>query len=134
MIDTISKINEKVKVYHSTGSSGFEINQAELNLGVKFSSEYREYLKQYGAISFGCHELTGLNVDDYLSVVSVTKEERKNDINFPSELIVIENIGIEGLLILQDSTGKIYEYSSYKGMKKIFNSLSEYIVDCVRYE
>ncbi len=127
----INKISKNMKVYHSTGVDETEIINAEIDLGVTFSDEYKEYLREYGAISFGSHEFTGLNVDNYTNVVNITKQEREMADKFPENCIVIENLGIEGILILQDNKGYIYQYSKAIGLSKIFDSLSDYFLSCV---
>ncbi|AWG84537.1 hypothetical protein Vp2S01_2197 [Vibrio parahaemolyticus] len=66
----------------------------------------------FGAISFGSTELTGLNVDGYANVVSVTLKEAQRNKSFPKGSIVLENTCIEGLLILQEPDGEVYEWQN----------------------
>ncbi len=81
---------------------------------------------EYGVVSFGCHEFMGLGGDDYLNVVEETLNERNIDSRFPKSCYIIENLRVDGILILQDSEGLIYEYC--KGnLKKIFSSFKMYI-------
>lgn len=121
-------INSIPKLYKAKGCTTEQIRKAEKELNLKFAGEYVKYLKGYGAISFYGTELTGLNVDDYCNVVSITIQEREYDKEFPLDCIVIENTGFEGLLVLQSEDGSIYNWSR-REKKKIFNSLTEYIAD-----
>ena len=126
--NTINSIN---KLYKTKGCTDQQIIEAEQKLNLKFSKEYGEYLKTYGAVSFYGTEITGLNVDDYANVISVTLQEREFDKEFPLDCVVIENSGIEGLLVLQNEDGSVYQWIKGKN-KKIFNSLNEYIEDRVK--
>ena len=45
----------------------------------------------------------------------------------PASVDVVENIGIDGIVIWQDGAGKIYESSPNKPAKQIANSLAEYL-------
>lgn len=123
----IEQIEKKQKLFHSKGSSIDQVIAAEKHLGLKFSDEFRNYVLQYGAISFGSHEFTGLNVEDYINVVSVTLEERKVRSDFPQEAVVIEQLGIEGITIVQDAAGTVYELNEAGESKQIANSFAQYL-------
>ena len=131
MHDIIEKIKKKFKVYQTKGASDEVIEEAERQLNRKFASDYKEYLSKYGAISFGPYEFTGLNIDSYANVVSVTMKEIQRNKNFPKDAIVLENTGNEGILILQNSNGEVYEWKdgkkgrSYKNLKEYFKSKIE---------
>lgn len=104
-----------------------QIIEAEKKLGVSFSDEYTKYVEKYGVISARGIELTGVTTHERLSVVSVTKREREMNSNIPANMYVIENIAIDGLVALQDETGKVYSVAPNEKPKLIFNSLSEYV-------
>ncbi|MBW7875609.1 MAG: SMI1/KNR4 family protein [Candidatus Cloacimonetes bacterium] len=110
MLKLMKKIEERHKLYTTGGVSLELINEAEKQLKVKFAADYREYLSKFGAISFGSTELTGLNIDSYANVVSVTLKEAQRNKSFPSDSIVVENTGMEGLLVLQKDSGEVYEW------------------------
>jgi len=128
MLNTIKKIEEKYKLYKTKGASEDLISEAERQLHLRFSDDYKDYLSKYGAISFGSTELTGLNIDDYANVVSVTLKEAQRNKSFPKGSYVLENTGNEGLLILQTSDGEVYEWqngkkgASFKGLKEYLES------------
>lgn len=126
MLDVIKKIDEKFKLYKTTGASDELIGEAERQLNLSFPEDYKEYLSTFGAISFGSTELTGLNIDGYANVVSVTLKEAQRNKSFPKGSIVLENTGIEGLLLLQQSDGEVYEW--HNGKKgTTFKGLREYL-------
>lgn len=103
-----------------------QINNAEKELGLQFSDEYKQYLSKYGVISAYGIELTGIIESPRLNVVEVTKNERDLRV-IPSDMYVVENVGIEGIVLLQNNLGEIYELSENNSIKKIYNSLFEYI-------
>lgn len=104
-----------------------QIVEAEKELGVIFSDDYTKYVEKYGVISARGIELTGITTHERLSVVSVTKRERELNSNIPANMYVIENIAIDGLVALQDETGKVYSVAPNGKPKLIYNSLSEYV-------
>ncbi|MDO5406467.1 MAG: SMI1/KNR4 family protein [Eubacteriales bacterium] len=114
------------KVFHLKGVSAETVIAAEQKLGVCFSDEFRNYLMEYGVVSFGSHEFMGLGGDMYLDVVGETLNERANNNIFPKNCYLIENLGIDGILILQNEEGEIYELNN-AGIKKIFDSFKSYI-------
>ncbi len=126
MHNIIKKIEEKYKLYKTKGASNELIEEAQRQLNRKFANDYKEYLSKYGAISFGPYELTGLNIDSYANVVAVTLKEIQMTKNFPKDAIVLENTGNEGILILQNSDGEVYEWKDGKKGKK-FTNLEEYL-------
>lgn len=124
IIDVIGKL-ENLK--HLKGASREEIKNAERILNLSFALDYKKYLGTYGTIIAIGIELTGLNVSPRINVVDVTLNERKINPNIPSNMYVIENTAIEGILILQNEKSEIFELNNVGIIKKIYNSLSEYI-------
>ena len=77
------------------GASQEQIRDAEKQLGLKFSNEYREYLAEFGHITVMGIEITGI-VDPkykYINVVDVTKKEWDLNPNVPHNMYVIQNLG-----------------------------------------
>lgn len=109
------------------GASQEDIEKAEDILKIIFSSDYREYLKKYGAVLFDGHELTGISKAKQLDVVSVTQEQRKYyTAEDAKDMYVIENLNIDGVIIWQGSDGTIYETQGNR-KNKIYASFAEYI-------
>mgnify|MGYP002520733795 CR=1 FL=1 len=122
--DTLNKLRNIV-----TGirTSDDQIEQAEKELGLKFAPEYIRYVKRFGVFSASSIELTGITDIDRLNVVSATKRERKLNSKIPNDMYVIENLAIDGFVVLQDAFGIIYYISPCYKPKKMFESLEEYV-------
>ena len=114
---------------HSKGVSPEQISQAERELGLLFSGEYREYLSLYGIAAFDGHELTGITSSDRLNVVSVTSKAKKRYPDLPANLYVIEELGVEELIIWQSTDGKIFGCAPNYKLEKICDSLRDYIAN-----
>lgn len=121
------EFKRKSNFYYENGASIEEIVKAEKALGLKFSDEYREYLQQYGSVSCGGHELTGISEDANLDVVKVTIANRKKNHSIGEALYVIEETHIDGIVIWQDESGLIYQAEYKEAPEIIFNSLKEYV-------
>lgn len=104
-----------------------DISAAEAELGLSFADDYKEYVKMFGAISASGVELTGVVPFPRLSVVEVTKRERESNEKIPSDMYVIENTGMEGLVILQTCDGTVYSAVPHNEPKRLFASLSDYL-------
>lgn len=127
MKDIIQTINNLENMRFIKPASIEQIIEAEKELGVNFADDYIKYVKKYGVISAKGIELTGVTSYKRLSVVFMTKKERNINPNIPANMYVIENIAINGLIALQDETGKVYTVTPNKTPKLSYNSLSEYI-------
>ncbi len=103
------------------------VSAAEEALGLRFADEYREYVKKYGVISSVEVELTGVTEAKRLDVVAVTERERELTEDFPEDMYVVENVGIDGILVLQNSKGEIFYIAPGRRAEKVANSLAEYI-------
>ena len=127
----IEKINKIEKLYHTEGCSFKQIKEAQLELGITFPDEYIDIIKKYGAISFYGTEWTGLNVGGYLNVVSATKQEREMNSAFPLDCFVLENQGIDGLIVICNEKGEVFSIQ-YSKIEKIQSSISDYLDECVK--
>lgn len=124
IIDTLNKLQNIATGIRATDN---QIEQAEKELGLKFAPEYIRYVKRFGVFSASSIELTGITNIDRLNVVSATKRERKLNSKIPDNMYVIENLAIDGFVVLQDAFGIIYYISPCYEPKKMFESLEEYI-------
>ena len=127
----IEKINKIEKLYHTEGCSFKQIKEAQLELGITFPDEYIDIIKKYGAISFYGTEWTGINVGGYLNVVSATKQEREMNSAFPLDCFVLENQGIDGLIVICNEKGEIFSIQ-YSKIEKIYSSISDYLDECIK--
>lgn len=103
------------------------IENIEIELALPLAEEYKEYLLKYGAIMADDVELTGVAKSQNRDVVQVTQREWAANRKIKHNLYVVENVGIEGIIIWQDGSGKIYESSPNSSAKQIANSLAEYL-------
>lgn len=115
------------------GFSGFApaseaaVAEAELALGLRFSSDFRSVLLEYGCIETDGHELTGLIDSKRLDVVRVTKDMRSIYKALGPYSYVIEDTYVDGVIVCQDSSGSIFQLDLSGSLKKIASSLVEYL-------
>ena len=111
------------------GANETQILEAESLIGLEFSDEFKEYVKEYGAVFAHGLELLGVSRSKRLDAASVTLEERELNENFPNDMYVVENLGIDGILILQNEKGEVFEIFTNTKPKKIYNSLVDYLLN-----
>ncbi len=126
MPDIVKLMQAQPSFFAMAGAPEEEIKMAEQSLALSFAADYREYLAAYGAISFGCHELTGVCKSTRLNVVDVTIMERRSAA-VPADWYVLEQINIDGIVIWQASNGSVYQTAPNTNAKMICESLAEYI-------
>ena len=127
MNDIIKVINSKDGVIHGKETNENEIKQAELELGLRFADDYRNYIKQFGCMVIGSREITGISSQENYNVVSTTKAQRNYNKNIPENSYVIEQLNIDGIIIWQSSNGEVFQTSPNTAPMKIADSLVEYI-------
>lgn len=127
MNDIINVINSKDGVIHGKETNENEIKQAELELGLRFADDYRNYIKQFGCMVIGSREITGISSQENYNVVSTTKAQRNYNKNIPENSYVIEQLNIDGIIIWQSSNGEVFQTSPNTAPMKIADSLVEYI-------
>ena len=103
-----------------------DIVEAEKQLCLKFSKDYKACLEEFGVFSVNAHEITGINLSKRVNVVDVTMQEREIT-NVPKEWYVIEQAHIDGIVVWQDENGVVYQSQPNKEIVKIANSLLEYL-------
>lgn len=126
MNDIIKTLKNAPDFIGGTGRTDNEIENAQKALGIDFATDYKTYLKEIGLACFDGHELTGICENPRLDVVHVTKTNRENNLEARS-LYVIEEANIDGIVIWQDFSGKIYMTEGDSKPKLIANSLTDYI-------
>lgn len=129
IVDLINSLPDMLPLKPATET---QISDAELQLRVQFSDEYSDYLAAFGAIMADGIELTGITKAEYRNVVSVTKKERELNPNVPNTMYVIENTGVDGIIVWQDSTGTVYQTTPDSKPIEIAASLEEYILEHTR--
>ena len=127
MSDIITKLRAKPFFYSLGCVSEVQIVTAEQQLGLKFSGEYREYIAEFGIVSFEGHEFTGICSSPRLNVVDVTLTERNRNPTVQEDWYVVEQANIDSIVIWQSSTGEVYQTMPGVAPVKLCSSLVEYI-------
>ena len=130
IVEKIKKMKD-LDINPKGGASKEQIERAEKRLNLKFSEEYKEYLKEFGAISFFGNEWSGLNIDGYFNVVNMTEDEKALNKYFPEKYFAIENLAVDGVIFVSNEEGKIYSIQ-YDKKELICNSLCEYLDICLK--
>ena len=126
-MDIVELINSKDNLISLSPISMEKIKESEKKLELKFNEEYKKYVTTFGAIVYDGHELTGICKTTRLNVINVTKEETQYNNFVPKDWYVIESLGIDGIVIWQNEIGEIYQTIPNENIKKIYDSLYEYI-------
>ena len=124
IVETIQSLPNMISFKPATNR---EIMNAEIELRVSFAEEYKSYLLAFGAIVATGIELTGIAKAKHRDVILVTKQEWDMNVNVPHTMYVIENTGIDGIIIWQSSEGKIYRTTTGSQPVQIAESMNEYI-------
>jgi hypothetical protein len=135
LIDTIKALPDLTQL---KPASADEIAEAEKKLGLSFANEYKEYLSEFGAILADGVELTGIAKSEHWSVVGLTLRERELALecgyDIPNNIYAVEDTGMDGIVIWQDSDGYIYVTAPEIVLSKIANSLDEYVKNALSDE
>lgn len=126
-MNIISILREQTGFVSLDGVDFQIIQDAEQTLGLRFSQEYREYVKEFGVASFQGHELTGICGIPYLNVVDVTIMDKELMPGIEPSWYVIEEAHIDGIVIWQKSSGEIYKTIHGGPPMLMCKSLSDYI-------
>ncbi|ACQ70017.1 MULTISPECIES: SMI1/KNR4 family protein [unclassified Exiguobacterium] len=120
---------EEIKNSHAEtfdGVSEKEVQQAEEKLGMMFPKTYRDIVKEFGSVEVDSEEIFGLGVEGYLNVVETTLKEREVSQGKLNGYIVLQNIGMEGILIVVDEQDRVFEYQLGE-FRNLLSTTAEYI-------
>lgn len=132
MDDIIKVLKETEDFDCLDGALQEDIVAAEKKLDLRFAEDYRKYLTEFGLASAGGHEFTGIVKSSRLNVVDVTIRIGKKLKKLPLKAYVVEELNIDGIVILQTEDGNVYEGAPDKGVKRIAGSLSEYLLQSTK--
>lgn len=113
---------------YSIPASENTIEQAETALCLQFAEDYKEYLREFGTVTFDGHELTGISSNKWQDVVENTKRARLAS-DVPKDYYVIERLGIDGIIVWQNQSGTVFLTAPYEEPKPTANSLIEYLTN-----
>ena len=128
LIEKIKKIDNLGKI---EGCTLEQVKEAETNLGMKFPSDFVEYVMNFGCIDFGATEWTGLNIKGFLNVVTATEREKSVNKSFPPKCFVLEDFNIDAKKVIVSEEGKVY-ILQYDNVTQIAESISEYLDVCLK--
>ena len=74
-----------------------------------FCKEYREFIGVYGSACANGHELMGICEASNLSIVERTNDAKGKNPNIPTDLYLIEDLGIDKILTWQNSKGELFQ-------------------------
>jgi len=103
------------------------IKIVEEKLNVKFAEDYKEYLLTFGAVCSDIIGISGICDESYMNVLDLTLDAKSVNEQVPQNFYVIEDVGVDGLVIWQDETGAIYQSIPNRPPENIYNTLSEYL-------
>ena len=125
-MDFVETIRNFPDFIGSGGRTDREIDACEKALNLRFSEEYRTYLKKIGLACFDGTELTGITAVPRLDVAAATKKAKERNILIPEDLYVVEDTGIDGILVWQSSAGEVFLSAPGTALRKAADSLTEY--------
>lgn len=104
------------------------ISNVEDKFKFKFDTDYKEYLKKFGLISFESMEVFGIGVKEnsYLNVLKNTLDAKNEANSFPDNSVVLEYIGEANYVIYTMNKG-VYQYSS-DSLSLIKDNLEKYLL------
>ena len=127
MSDLVSYINAAQDKIVAKGASKRDIDLAQSSLNLKFSKDYRELVRTFGCVLINGLTIFGVVDNPAYNVVKNTLEEKERYHDLPDGYYVLSSLGIEGILILQNKEGQVFEFSFGKELRLIYNSLFEFI-------
>ena len=102
------------------------IAKAEQELKLTFADDFKVVLLNYGFLNAKGEEFLGIDTTTY-DVVKATKEARAADVAFPDDVYVVENCAIDGLLLVQRTTGEVASYQRGGALQQVAANLSDYL-------
>lgn len=124
IIEVIKSLGEFMSI---GGAEASKIAQASEILGVEFAEDFKKYTQTFGAIRIDDIDLCGVVDYDAISTVALTQEMRDFS-DFPMDCYVIESLGIDDIVCVQKSDGKVYQYAPDSELELIADSLGEYLL------
>ena len=127
MTSIVNKLRTLQAFCSLTGVSMEQIADAEKALTLCFADDYREYLLSFGIASSDGHEFTGICNSKRLNVVDVTLAEKSITPGIPQDWYVLEEANIDGIVIWQNSIGKIFQTQPGREAVKLADSICDYL-------
>lgn len=110
------------------------IDALQNELGFALSSEYLEYLRDFGVISYGAHETFGLGVPEssHLHVLTVYGDLSGDD-SYPKGSVPLLEVGDGRYYLYNNETGKVVLWATPNGgvVKEIGPNLQSFFIDYI---
>ncbi len=116
----------KISAYTESGVDFEKIEEYQDKLGFAFPDEYLNFVRRYGYLEYEGRVILGVS-DSEETTYDVTTDLREKVSSFPSNMIVIEALGIDNRFILLDDKGVVYEYDLVS-LKKIYSSFETFVI------
>lgn len=110
--------------YSTIPESGIEMVEDKLHL--RLAEEYKQILLEYGAVKSDKVVLNGVGVCSRFNVVDQTMQQRILQ-HIPDNCYVLETVKSTGILVLQDESGKVYQFVD-GSTTKYADSIKEYVI------
>lgn len=115
--------------------NGEHIIQAETELSIEFSNDYKQYLQQIGLFSYESIETYGLGLskDSYLNIIKSTEEFRQES-GFENSFVPLCEIGDGHYYIYDNNEANIKVWTSPNGgvSKKVGDDLEEFLLNLIK--
>lgn len=125
-MNIVDYIRSQSGALYGLGSEKTVIKEAETILDLSFFDEYKTYLIELGVAAVNGHELTGISESKRLNVADVTSRQKEYN-NVPEDFYVVEETGIDGIVIWQNSNGEIFATQPGLKAEKLCDSILEYL-------
>lgn len=116
----------KISAYTESRVDVEKIVECQDKLGFTFPDEYLKFVRQYGYLEYEGRVILGVS-DSEETMYDMTMDLREKVSSFPSNMIVIEALGIDNRFILLDDKGVVYEYDLVS-LEKIYNSFETFVI------
>lgn len=114
-------------------ASDEQIEFAQSALGIKFSDEYKDFLRIFGVISYNAIEIYGLGVPNtsYLNILTQIHDMKELESSFPDNLIPLSEIGDGHFYMYDNLNQNIIIWVSPNGgiAKKTDEKLEDFLIE-----
>ncbi|WP_297248292.1 SMI1/KNR4 family protein [uncultured Brachyspira sp.] len=128
----MNKLKQKLielNIYKDRNVTDDDIKDLETKLNLKLDNSMYVYLKDICLFSYKDKEFFGLGVKGYRNILNTTLEERELNDSFPKDCLVLQNVGVDGLLVLVNTKGQVIEWTPSGHNKIISNNLEDFLIN-----
>ncbi len=128
---TISELIQNKQFDKANPVSEETLTKFEDELSLKFGSQFRSYLKEFGALTVEHYEFYGIcgSNNSIPSAIHATKQSRKYSPQFPKNLIVFSERG-DGVLYVVNEDDQVYLYDGGE-LTDIQQSFNDFVIGMI---